>query len=138
MGEYLIWGSLGSRSSVFFDLDADGDLDIVTNEFNSEPMVLISNLADKRPVNYLSVKLEGTASNRSGIGSVVEISTGENKYRKRNDGQSGYLSQSDMPLYFGLGENPTVDLITVSWPSGTKQSVDGPFVSGQVVTIVEK
>lgn len=138
IGEYVIWGSLGSRSSVFFDLDADGDLDIVTNEFNSEPMVLISNLADKRPVNYLSVKLEGTASNRSGIGSVVEISTGENKYRKRNDGQSGYLSQSDMPLYFGLGENPTVDLITVSWPSGTKQSVDGPFVSGQVVTIVEK
>ncbi len=38
-------GSLGTRSSVMFDIDGDGDLDIVTNEFNAEPQVLVSNLA---------------------------------------------------------------------------------------------
>ena len=45
----VAWGALGSRSSVIFDLDNDGDLDIVTNDFNSEPMVLVSNLADRKP-----------------------------------------------------------------------------------------
>ena len=41
-------GTPGSRSSAIFDLDGDGDLDIVTNEFNSEPQVLLSDLAERR------------------------------------------------------------------------------------------
>ena len=44
-GEVTVWGALGSRASVIFDFDNDGDLDIVTNDFNSAPMVLESNLA---------------------------------------------------------------------------------------------
>ena len=44
-GPIEVWGAVGSRSSVIFDLDNDGDLDIVTNEFNGEPMVLTSYLA---------------------------------------------------------------------------------------------
>ena len=137
-GKFVIWAALGSRASVFFDLEGDGDLDIVTNEFNSEPMVLVSNLSEKRQIRYLSVQLRGTASNRSGIGAVVEVAAGEAAYRKANDGQSGYLSQSDMPLYFGLGEAPAADRISVRWPSGKEQSLEGPFPSGRLVTITEE
>ena len=43
-----VMATLGTRSSVIFDLDGDGDLDIVTNEFNSAPQVLVSNLAQRR------------------------------------------------------------------------------------------
>ena len=54
-----VWGALGTRSSVIFDLDNDGDLDIVTNEFNDRPMVLVSNLTEKKSVNWLKVRLSG-------------------------------------------------------------------------------
>ena len=68
--------TLGTRSSVMFDLDGDGDLDIVTNEFNSAPQVLVSNLAQRRPVHWLGVALTGTASNRNGLGAAVRVRAG--------------------------------------------------------------
>ena len=46
---------LGSRSSVIFDLDQDGDLDIITNDFNSEPQVLVSNLSERQSIHWLKV-----------------------------------------------------------------------------------
>src|SRR5690606_4566549 len=99
-----VWGSLGSRSSALLDLDDDGDLDIITNEFNAEPMVLVSNLSEKLPgLKFLKVSLQGSASNRDGIGARVEVTTDRRSYVQVNDGKSGYLSQSRMPLYFGLG-----------------------------------
>ena len=50
-----------------FDLDNDGDLDIVTNDFNSAPQVLISDLAQKKNIHWLKVVLVGTHSNRNGL-----------------------------------------------------------------------
>ena len=47
-GRIAIWGARGSRSAAIFDVDDDGDLDVVTNEFNASPMVLISNLTRRR------------------------------------------------------------------------------------------
>ena len=52
-GRVTVWGARGTRSAVIFDLDGDGDLDIVTNEFNAAPMVLVSNLSEKTRVRYL-------------------------------------------------------------------------------------
>jgi hypothetical protein len=121
-----VWAALGSRSSVIFDLDDDGDLDIVTNEFNSEPMVLVSNLAQSsRKLNYLKVRLSGTRSNRSGVGAAVSVKAGGASFHQVQDGKSGYLSQSDQPLYFGLGEAVAADEVRVRWPSGAVQTVTG-------------
>ena len=137
-GELEVWAALGSRSSAIFDLDGDGDLDIVTNEFNAEPMVLVSDLSERKQIHYLEVKLTGETSNRSGIGAIVEVEAGSQSYKKVNDGQSGYLSQSDMPLYFGLGDAEKVDRIVVSWPSGTTQTLGGPIESNQLIEIAEE
>ena len=71
-----IWGARGTRSAVIFDVDGDGDLDIVTNEFNAAPMVLVSNLTEKTRVHYVAVKLIGTTSNRDGLGAVVKVTAG--------------------------------------------------------------
>lgn len=137
-GKVALMSALGSRSSVIFDLDNDGDLDIVTNDFNSEPMVLISDLAQKKPnLRWLKVKLRGTASNRGGLGARVRVKAGGQTYTQWNDGKSGYLSQSDMPLYFGLGDAQKVDSIEVTWPSGRTQTVAAPKVNGEI-EIVEK
>jgi len=136
-GDVEVWGSLASRSSAIFDLDDDGDLDIVTNEFNDGPMVLVSDLSERKSVRFLKVKLSGRASNRSGIGARVAVSTASGKYTRVNDGKSGYLSQSDLPLYFGLGEAGTVEAIRVIWPSGAEQSLPGPIETNRLIEIRE-
>ena len=115
-----------ARRSIF-DVDGDGDLDIVTNEFNAAPMVLVSNLTEKTRVRYLEVKLTGTTSNRDGLGAVVKVTAGGSTYTKVMDGNSGYLSHSLYPLYFGLGAAEAVDSIEVLWPSGKKQTVRAPI-----------
>ncbi|MCH2118016.1 MAG: CRTAC1 family protein, partial [Pirellulales bacterium] len=138
-GKFVVWGALGSRSSVLFDLDNDGDLDIVTNDFNSPPMVLISNLSETKPeLRYLKVQLEGNKSNKNGLGAKVQVTTGDQVYTKVYDGQSGYLSQSVYPLYFGLASSEKVDQLKVTWPSGTVQVIEGPIKSNQVLKIVEE
>ena len=136
-GKYVLLGALGSRSSALFDLDDDGDVDIVTNEFFAEPMVLISNLSEKKKVNFLKVRLIGTKSNRDGLGAVVKVVAGEKSWMKVLDGQSGYLSQSVLPLYFGLGEVTAIDRIEVSWPSGATQTVSENLGINSLVEITE-
>ena len=134
----VVWGAMGSRASAIFDLDDDGDLDIVTNEMNHHPMVLLSNLSEKKPdFSYLKVRLVGTKSNRSGLGAVVRVVAGELKLMKVKDGQSGYLSHSDFPLYFGLGDAKQIDHLEVSWPSGIKQRIEGPIERNQILTVQE-
>ena len=135
-GKFTVLGSLSSRSSVIFDLDNDGALDIVTNEFNGRPRVLISDLAQRKKISYLKVKLVGTKSNREGLGAKVTVTAGNLKITKVQDGKSGYLSQSDLPLYFGLGDAKQIDSIEVLWPSGTKQSVPHADPNG-ILEIVE-
>jgi hypothetical protein len=136
-GKVEVWGALGSRSSAIFDLDDDGDLDIVTNEFNDRPMVLVSDLSERRALHFLKVKLVGAKSNRSGIGARVAVTASGETYVKVNDGKSGYLSQSDFPLYFGLDEAETVARIRVLWPSGVEQSVEGPLETNRLLEIRE-
>ena len=126
-----------ARRSIF-DVDGDGDLDIVTNEFNAAPMVLVSNLTEKTRVRYLAVKLTGTTSNRDGLGAIVKVTAGGATYTKVMDGNSGYLSHSLYPLYFGLGAAEAVDGIEVVWPSGKKQTVQPPFKMNAVIEVRER
>ncbi len=139
-GRYTVMASLGTRSAVIFDLDGDGDLDIVTTEFNAEPQVLVSDLAERRKIAWLEVELRGTASNRDGLGAMVKVFAGPDVYTRLHDGKSGYLSQSSMPLYFGLGEwpKPSVDRVEVLWPSGVRQTVTEGLAVNTRIRIVEE
>jgi hypothetical protein len=122
-----MWGALGTRSSAIFDLENDGDLDIVTNEFHDGPMVLRSSLSERKTIQWLRVKLVGkggaTGTNRDGLGAVVTVAAGGKSYTQVHDGVSGYLSHSVMPLYFGLGDVAAIESVTVVWPSGAQQAV---------------
>jgi len=147
-GKIEVMGARSTRSAVIFDLDDDGALDIVTNEFNTEPMVMMSNLAKQKgdSLHFLKVRLEGSAgsgeqsksgSNREGIGARVVMKAGRNIYTQVMDGKSGYLSQSILPLYFGLGDAQKVDAIEVHWPSGRIQVVDAPIRMNSLLVIRE-
>ena len=132
-----VMGTLSSRSSVAFDVDGDGDLDVITNEWNDRPQVLISNLAQRHPVHFLQVKLVGTKSNRDGLGARVRVLAGGHEYTRSCDGKSGYLSQSSMPLYFGLDAVSRAERIEIRWPSGTRQIITDGIPSNGLLTVTE-
>ncbi|MDC0294961.1 ASPIC/UnbV domain-containing protein, partial [Mariniblastus sp.] len=135
----VVWSALGTRSSVLFDLENDGDLDIVTLEMNHYPMVLVSDLSEKKQdMTFIKVKLVGTKSNRSAFGAVVNVDVDGKKLMKVKDGQSGYMSHSDFPLYFGLDSAKQVSQIRVDWPSGKQQIVEGPLDVNRLIVITEE
>jgi hypothetical protein len=137
-GHLTMMGSLGTRAAVALDLDDDGDLDIVTNEFNGRPQVLVSDLAQRHRVHFLKVRLRGTRSNREGLGAQVTVVLPDGRRMlKVLDGKSGYLSQSDLPLYFGLAGADHAGAIEVRWPSGRRQIVAGPLGAGQTIDVIE-
>lgn len=136
-GQFTVWAAAGSRSGVCFDLENDGDLDLITTEFNYFPQVLVNSLTDNSDISYLKVKLSGHRSNRAGLGAIVRLTTEQGTQTQLNDGRSGYLSQSDVPLYFGLGSDSSVKEIEVIWPSGRRQVVERIPEVNRLITIEE-
>jgi enediyne biosynthesis protein E4 len=111
----------------------------VTNEFNGPPQLLASDLAQRHRdrIRFLKVRLRGTQSNRDGLGAqVTVVLTGGRRILKVHDGKSGYLSQSDLPLYFGLADADHATGIEVGWPSGRRRTV-GPIEAGRTIQVVE-
>ena len=136
-GKVQVMGTASSRSSVALDVDGDGDLDLVTNEWNDAPQVLISDLSSRTTLRFLQVRLVGTVSNRDGLGATVRVHCGSRVQTRFHDGKSGYLAQSSLPLYFGLGSETAVDRIEVVWPSGRRQTHSGPISLNGTLELVE-
>ena len=107
------------RGLAFADFDRDGDVDLLLTT-NNGPAYLFRN--DLHSGNRaLRLHLTGTKSNRDAIGAVVRIyHGGETQMRTIRCGSS-YLSQSELPLTFGVGKSDRVDRLAVEWPSGTTQ-----------------
>lgn len=136
-GFVSVLGSLSTRSSVLLDLDEDGDLDIVAHEMIGRPQILVSDLSARKPIHFLKIKLTGTISNREGLGATVKVHGGSKTFTRYHDGKSGYLAQSSMPLYFGLGETDKAERIEVIWPSGRKQTLTENIPANTLLEIVE-
>src|SRR3954462_12109352 len=133
-----IIASTSSRSSAAFDLDNDGDLDVVVNNMNDRPQVFLSNLSAQQKIHFLKIRLKGTKSNADGLGSVVRVHAGGRIWTQQHDGKSGYLSQSSMPLYFGLGDAIAVDWVEILWPLGRTQRRTTDLPINTVVRITEE
>jgi cytochrome oxidase Cu insertion factor (SCO1/SenC/PrrC family) len=136
-GRITAWAARASRSAIIIDIDGDGDLDIVTSNYGDVPQVLVSDLAQRATPHYLQLKLVGRRSNRDGVGAVVTVRAGGRTQTLVNDGKTGYLAQSVVPLYVGLGAAVQADAITVKWPGGATQTVRGPHPSGRTVVVRE-
>lgn len=71
------------------------------------------------------------------LGATVHVKAAGQIYTKYNDGKSGYLAQSALPLYFGLDAANKVDQIEIEWPSGRRQTVTSGLTVNQTIKIVE-
>lgn len=99
------------------DYDLDGDVDALITT-NGGPVYLLRNSGSSN--RAIRLTLQGTRSNRSGLGAVVLVRTGKTVLRRVVRSGSSYLSQSELPLTIGLGQAMRADSVTVQWPSGAK------------------
>jgi hypothetical protein len=122
------------RGLAYGDINRDGSLDLLLTT-NGGPATLFRNdqLAGNRSVRF---RLVGTKSNRDGIGAAVRIfHDGSSQSRLVKSGAS-YLSQSELPVTFGVGHRDRVDRVVISWPSGRTEEFKN-IVSGKAYTCVE-
>jgi hypothetical protein len=122
-----------SRGVAFGDFDNDGDLDILVMNRNDPPSLLRNDAPAGN--HWIKVRLEGTKSNRSAIGSRVLAHYGGKVQAQSLTSQCSFLSANDPRLHFGLGSATTVDL-EVRWPSGASETFP-KIVADQLVTIRE-
>ena len=90
-----------SRGAAFGDFDNDGDIDVLVMNMGEPPSLLRNDL--KSANHWLKVELQGTRSNRSAIGAVVQVETKSYKLTDAVLSQSSYISHNDSRLHFGLG-----------------------------------
>ena len=123
-----------ARGAAAGDYDNDGDLDLFVLNIDQPSLLLRNDGGNAR--NWLMLHLQGTQSNRSAIGARVTVQTGELAQVAEVQSGSGYLSQNDPRLHFGLDGHTQVDAITVRWPSGRVQRLVD-VAAGQVLRIEE-
>jgi hypothetical protein len=104
------------RGLAYADFDRDGDLDLLLTT-NSGPAYLYRNdqFAGNRSIRF---RLVGTKSNRDGIGALVRITSGGLSQSRMVKSGSSYLSQSELPVTFGLEKHDRVERAVILWPSG--------------------
>src|SRR6266446_960072 len=124
-----------ARGAAFGDLFNDGHIDVVLNNMDSAPTVLLNVVKNNN--HWITLKLVGGAkSPRDAVGAKVFLST--KGVRQRADVTSGgsYGSSSDQRVHFGLGSATKVDKIEIHWPSGKKEELVVPGVD-RILTVVE-
>lgn len=113
------------RGASYADLDGDGDLDVVLTQVAGPPLLVRNEQALGH--HWLRVRLVGKTSNRDAIGAQVELVAGGQTQMRMVSPTKSYLSQVELPVTFGLGDQTTVNSLRVTWPGGGQQtvSVDG-------------
>jgi hypothetical protein len=122
------------RGLAYADVDRDGDLDLLMTT-NNGPAFLFRNdqVGGNRSIRF---RLVGTRSNRDAIGTRVRIyHDGSSQSRAVKSGSS-YLSQSELPVTFGLGKRVRVDSVVIDWPSGHTEEFKN-LASGMAYECVE-
>src|SRR5213595_450638 len=114
------------RAVALVDLFNHGVLDVVVANQNQPALVYKNTVAPGN--HWIAFKLVGTRSNRSAIGAEVLLVAGGTRQLKVVDGGSGFASQNDRRLHFGLGSAARVDRVVIRWPSGARQVVEHAVV----------
>ena len=122
------------RAVALADLFNRGVLDVVVANQRG-PLLLYKNTVDSKN-HWVEFALEGTKSNRSAIGAQVTVQWSGQEQVQQVSGGSGFAAQNDRRLHFGLGKDPHLEKVTIRWPSGKIQTLDG-VVQDKLNTVEE-
>lgn len=115
------------RGASFADIDGDGDLDLLITSVGGQPRLLRND--QELGHHWLRVRLTGTSQvNRSAIGAWVDLHTKQGIRSLQVMPTRSYLSQTELPVTFGLGSIDRVDKLVVRWPNGTSQEITDPAI----------
>jgi hypothetical protein len=128
-----------SYGAAFVDLDNDGDLDYVVNNFNDEAFILRNYTVErsKKKTNFIKIRLVGKKGNTMAIGAKVELWSKSNYQFTENFLTRGYASSVDPVIHFGLSGDISIDSIKVTWPAGNNISIMRNVVVNQTIEINE-
>jgi enediyne biosynthesis protein E4 len=105
-----------ARGLACADFDRDGDLDVLITTNGGDAHLFRTDLTNgNRSVRF---RLQGTKSNRDAIGAVVRVLDRNGNQSRMVHSGSSYLSQSELPVTFGVGKRSEVDRVVIEWPSG--------------------
>jgi hypothetical protein len=133
LGSYFQKELVG-RGACLGDYDNDGDIDIFIVNLNDKAVFLRNNKGNQN--NWLMLNLIGTTSNRDGLGTRVKVTAGDLVQSNQKKSTTGYLSQNDPRMHFGLGKHDKVDKIEIRWLSGKTQVLEN-VKANQILTVKE-
>jgi|GEM_PF-1234920 len=126
--------SIDGEGVCFGDVNNDGFSDVVFTTFTQMRSYVYRNKGNSN--HWISLRLEGTRSNRTAIGAVVEATHNGKTQIRQVEGGSGFLCQNSLPVEFGLGSSEQIDSLTIRWPSGIVQTLR-QLNGNQILTIEE-
>jgi hypothetical protein len=132
-GKYFL-NELVGRGACFGDYDNDGDIDGYIVNLNDRGAFLRNNKGNQN--NWITLNLVGTTSNRDGIGAIIKLTSGGKIQTNQKKSTTGYLSQNDPRLHFGLAKNEMVEKIEIRWPSGKTQLLEN-LKANQILIVKE-
>jgi thiol-disulfide isomerase/thioredoxin len=125
------------RAGVFADFDNDGDLDVFSTTIQGQAHLLFRNNVGQVN-NWLRVALEGNErTGRDAFSAIVRVKTSQGTLTKVKDGGSGFISQHDPRLLFGLGRDERAEWIEVTWPHGKVERFAGDARAGATLLLRE-